>query len=481
MDGAEDAAGRADEAEAEGGGLRAELIERFAVVEAPVRQGSSLKTRGRAATGSSSSSIWRLTLLDPKQSHLKAIGIHALAASLPSSAEPGTPRSDAELAGAMRLVDTLAAGEPDAFTQDQLVMLADLLPTDDDLRIVAAYSGPVDSLGVVERFTRACGELPLCRERVSAMLARVTFSERCETLQTALFSMSEVVAAVRASAERGVLRSMLRTALAIYRCINDDSQVCGLRLMALSRFEGYQGTTRHTNLLQFLGMQLQGGAVSADLARLERCLASVSRVVWMDVRHDVDALGRSVDELGALATRLEAAAAEASEQHRSEQLAAFAHSVSRFCADTTAAAMAEVRTQHEEVEAATRALLGYLAVEERAWSRPEETLAALHEVVLAIRQAQRHHALEAKRAATRILASDKRSATAAVTQGDGVALVDGVADRFSHQPPTADDWSGNDRSAELLRLLLRRASIAGLPAPNAAGSSGDEEDGEDYM
>ena len=90
----------------------------------------------------------------------------------------GGGKGDAELAGALRIVDALASGDADALTHDQLQMLVDLLPSDEDCSLVRAYEGPVDTLGVVERFTRACYLVPFCRERAGAMLARAVHRAR---------------------------------------------------------------------------------------------------------------------------------------------------------------------------------------------------------------------------------------------------------------------------------------------------------------
>ena len=269
-------AGAADSEE-----LRAELMSLFAVDQAESPRGAPSALTRSNTVGSAAAKV---TLLDAKQSHLKAIGIHALAASLPSAdassaggicssagaPATSTPRGDAELAGALRIVEALSSGSPDALTQDQLLTLIDLLPSEDDLHLVRSFDGPPEALGVVEQFTRACGEVPFCRERASAMLTRAALGERVEGLKRTLRSMRESVRAVRTSAESGALRSILRTALWVYRLVNDDTSACGFRLFALSRFEGYMSADRRVNLLQFLAKRLNDDEEVADLSRLEK-------------------------------------------------------------------------------------------------------------------------------------------------------------------------------------------------------------------
>jgi hypothetical protein len=150
----------------------------------------------------------------------------------------------------------------------------------------------------------------------------------------------------------------------------------------------------------------------------------------------------------------------------------------------------EVQRHHQAVEEATRHLLRYLAVEDRAWARPEEALATLLEVLLAVQQAKRYQALAAERAsraaAREAEGGGDRSVGAASGGGGGggggaetVLLVDGVAGRFA-QGPTLDDQAGSDRSAELLRLLLRRASINGTSRPGEEEDSDDDDDDDEW-
>ena len=123
------------------------------------------------------------------------------------------------------------------------------------------------------------------------------------------------------------------------------------------------------------------------------------------------------------------------------------------------------------------------------WARPEETLATLHEVLLAIKQAHVHHILATRRAAAAALkmqelASSRKAGEGAENDGaqDGAderpGLVDGVAGRFAYGRSAAHDGqAGNDRSAELLRLMLRRASVSG--AMDAAADDDEEEEEDD--
>ena len=471
----------------------------MAQAEAPASERPGMR---RSVTGIAA----KVTLLDSKQSHLKAIGIHALAASLSSAPfdEQQTPRGemargDAEVAGALRIVEALSRGAPDAFSLDQLATLSDLLPTDDDLQLLASYAGPVEALGVVERFTHACGSVPFCRERAAALLTRTAFRERVEALHHTLSAMLAALATVRASAEGGALRRLLSDALRIYRFVNEDEAAHGFRLAALARFETYTSADRRSNLLQFLARQLRGGAdgggsegveemdVLPDLANLEDTLSSVGRVVWSDVRDDVDATARTVDELRELLTRIDAAESEAG-------LTAFVRSTSEFIESVASSAVEAVRTQHGQTEAAARSLLRFLAVDDAQMARPEETFATLHEVVLSVTQTLRFQALAAERArrlarlqtAVRdgtILTLDSAAegahaadaADADAGGGETMLLVDDVAGRFSTRP--GELLSGADRSAELLRLLsLRRASIVGARPDDEEEEEDDEED-----
>ena len=476
-----------------------ELLKTFGVSKGEVEEAAPAATSGFEAKRSS---VQKVQLLDAKQSHLKAIGIHALAASLPQ-ASVETPRGDAELLGALRIVETLACGSFDAFTIDQLDTLTELLPSDEDYKLVSYYTGSLEALGVVERFTLACFKVPFCRERAGALLTVTAFRERCESIHNTLSSMQRTLATVRTSAESGILRRILADALRIYRFVNDDAAARGFRLSALSRFEAYVSADKRSNLLQFLARRLENAneATLADLARLEESLASVGRIVWSDVRHEVEATGRTIGELRSLLSTI-----DGSDDRAEAGVATFVSSTREFVEGVASAAIEDIEKQHAEIDGATRTLLSFLAVDERLLARPEESLATLHEFILAIAQAHRFQALAKERAHRLALkwASDARSAGGNASgeqpsvedaemadgepkdggNGGEQLLVDDVANRFEGRPFPAKKapsktWPGKkgeqpqgDRSDALLRLLLRRASITG-------GGRDDDEDDED--
>ena len=132
-----------------------------------------------------------------------------------------------------------------------------------------------------------------------------------------------------------------------------------------------------------------------------------------------------------------------------------------------------------------------MAVEEKALARPEEALSTLHEVVLAVKQAHRQHILAQERAVQMAKIAEEREAKACSANGAveqesstlDTALVDGVAGRFADTPvsphravSTAD---GSGRSAELLKLLLRRASISGSTRALRGRDDDDASDEDD--
>ena len=150
-----------------------------------------------------------------------------------------------------------------------------------------------------------------------------------------------------------------------------------------------------------------------------------------------------------------------------------------FCAGDARSAVEGLRSRYAEVDACTRALLRWLAVDEKAWARPEESLGVVHDFVLAVRQAQRFHKAARERAAR--LSRWKDAGAAAVGGGGGPGarsgIVDGVAEKFHTQPgggATGNKPAGNsDRSAELLRAgprMLAGWCSTGRPRPWAAQS-----------
>ena len=467
---------------------RDELIRTFASSEVPSQRSSSHRRSLSAGIPE------RVQLLDPKQSHLRSIGIHALAASLqlPDEGGSGVLKGDAELAGALRIVEALSTGNTAAFTHDQLIMLADLLPTDDDYAVVRSYTGPADALGVVEQFTRACDMVPFCRERASAMLTRAAFTERADALHETLTLVQEALSTVRASAEGGVLRRLLTDGLALIQIINDDSIARGFRLRSLGRFETYMSADRRVNLLQFIARHIEDEAHVADLSRLDSVLGAIGRIVWSDVSYEVEAVGRTYEQLSALLTRIQAAPTpQGADASATKGLSNFSQGTEAFCKGAASQAVASLCERHRAIDDETRALLHYLAVEEKALARPEEALSTLHEVVLAVKQAHRQHILAQERAVQMAKIAEEREAKACSANGAveqesstlDTALVDGVAGRFADTPVSphraASTADGSGRSAELLKLLLRRASISGSTRALRGRDDDDASDEDD--
>jgi hypothetical protein len=146
----------------------------------------------------------------------------------------------------------------------------------------------------------------------------------------------------------------------------------------------------------------------------------------------------------------------------------------------------EISAQHRAADAQCSTLQKWLAVPEAAWAAPETSFSQLHEFVLAVRQAHRAHVLATERAARlRAREASMRDSQASLASASASCedLVDGVAGRFSSRPAlarpngAAQVAHSADRSAELLRLLLRRASITGVGMAAAArGDSSDEDE-----
>ena len=465
----------------------AELYKLFAVAE---KGGTQRDADAPAANRRGSLASAKVQLLDAKSAHLKAISVHALAGSMLSGsmssstlAASGAPlvspraAESAELAGAMRIVAALEVGDVSAFTHDALVTLADLLPSEEDVKLVTAYEGPRESLGMIEQFTLAVGRVPFYRERAAAMLTRAGFTDRVDVITGTLAKVEGALGAVRHACESGWLGILMARALRLVQFLNgDDVTTRGFRLHALSRLEGYVSADKNTNLVHYLARSMDEGAVQ-ELGTLEASLSGVTRLVWADVGSEVERTREAVEELRVMVERIRAE--NAADSLEGGGLGAFLRGTEAFCAGDAQRAVESLRGKHHEVDGQTRALLRWLAVEERAWARPEESFTMIYEFVLAIRQAQRLAAAAAER---RERLSRWREAAAAATSSTQANLVDGVAERFEsktggEKPPLQ---GSNERSAELLRLLMRRASIAGAPGFNMSdGESESESEGDD--
>ena len=180
--------------------------------------------------------------------------------------------------------------------------------------------------------------------------------------------------------------------------INDDSIARGFRLSSLGRFETYMSADRRVNLLQFIARHIEDEAHVADLSRLDSVLGAIGRIVWSDVSYEVEAVGRTYEQLSALLTRIQAAPTpQGADASATKGLSNFSQGTEAFCKGAASQAVASLCERHRAIDDETRALLHYLAVEEKALARPEEALSTLHEVVLAVKQAHRQHILAQER------------------------------------------------------------------------------------
>ena len=476
---------------------RDELLKVFDVAAAAAAAAASARRRASSVSLGTA----KVTLLDPKASHLKAISIRALAASMPAAAAPAaadadaaapapapapaaaTERADAEVSLALRVVEALRCGEAGSFAHDALLQLLEALPTDEEVATVRAHAGPADALGMVERFTLAAADVPFARERVRAMLTRGAFAERCGGVREALRDARGAMGAARASAARGVLASLLARVLGILRFLNGDDAARGFRPAVLAKLEDYASADRSSNLLQYVGSRLDEPQL-AELAELEPHLASMARLAWAELAEDVTAARDALSELRALLESIDAAVRKTaggsggSGDHRAaDELASFADGMRSWCEEAATAAVDELSEHHAAVDAECVALLRWLGADMRVGgeklggdgSTREQTFRVLHEFALAAHHAGRESSSRAARLRGR------ENAAAGGGGGGGGGLVDSVEGRFGvmarSEPSDAD---GSDRSAALLHMLLRRASISGKLPEGADGSDSDD-------
>ena len=481
---------------------REELLRVFDVAAAAAAA-SAASARRRASSVSLGAA--KVTLLDPKASHLKAISIRALAASMSAAAAPASAapaaadgpsaaaaapgaaaeRADAEVSLALRVVEALRCGEVGAFAHDALLQLLEVLPTDDEVATVRAHAGPADALGMVERFTLAAADVPFARERVRAMLTRGAFAERCDGVREALRGARDAMGAVRASAARGVLASLLARVLGILRFLNGDDAARGFRPAVLAKLEDYSSADRSSNLLQYVGSRLDEAQL-AELAELEPHLANTARLAWADLAADVTAARDALAELRSLLDSIDAAVKTAGGAGgrgaggaASGELASFAAGMRSWCEEAATAAVDELSEHHAAVDAECVALLRWLGADKVGGDKlggdgavREQTFRVLHEFALAAHHAGRESSSRAARQ------RERESAAAGGGRSGGGGLVDSVEGRFGvmarGEPSDAD---GSDRSAALLHMLLRRASISGkLPEALRTDHGGSDSD-----
>ena len=322
-----------------------------------------------------------------------------------------------------------------------------------------AFDGSADDLAMVEQFTLRLAAAPYCRERATSMLEVAAFGDRASRLKATLDATIETVGAVRGStsSEAGVLRGVFAHALALTAYLSRDDGARGIRLRTLSALGRYSSADKRVTLLQYIARRLIGAEEPlAELGRLETRLCASSRVVWSEVKAELDSLRGTAASLADLAAQIERymeGDSHADGSIECEHLRAFVASTRAFVDEMAAPAVASLARLHAVADEACRALGRWLAHDDGAVARPEESFRALHEFVVDLRAAHRHCRAASER--------EKAARLRALASAGGGGVVDDVASRFSSAPGPVDRAQSADRSAELLRLLLRRASMTG--------------------
>ena len=134
---------------------------------------------------------------------------------------------------------------------EMLEVLADILPTAEEMKLVKEYEGDVEMLGDVERFFLTMS-VPTLSTRLRSFLFLQSFSAVTSALQDALDGLQRVNERLRESKGlRGVLGVVLRMGN-FMTASNGQPQVYGFHLSTLLKLRGVKSVDNKSTLLHFL-------------------------------------------------------------------------------------------------------------------------------------------------------------------------------------------------------------------------------------
>jgi hypothetical protein len=134
-------------------------------------------------------------------------------------------------------------------TIEQLQNLQEYLPTFDEIKILKAFNGDRDLLGVAEKYMIVMMELPTASNRIECMKYKQQFLARFfdlkQTAKKILDACEEVKSSVR-------LKRVLKTILKVGNQMNDGAQNMGFSLDSLLKLQSQKAFDNKTTILDYV-------------------------------------------------------------------------------------------------------------------------------------------------------------------------------------------------------------------------------------
>lgn len=135
---------------------------------------------------------------------------------------------------------------------EELQMIAQLLPTREEVAVVTAYQGDPEALGPVEQWFLVCSKYQGLADRLKVFIFHESFGPLVSGLDHSLTLVQSAVQALRHSS---TLRRLLRIVLVLGNYLNGESrngQAYGFDLAALEKLGGVKSVDNKSTLLHYL-------------------------------------------------------------------------------------------------------------------------------------------------------------------------------------------------------------------------------------
>ncbi|KAJ3113743.1 hypothetical protein HDU96_003003 [Phlyctochytrium bullatum] len=203
-----------------------------------------------------------------------------------------------------KLKDALLTVDDNVLNSERLAILAQVIPTDEEIEIVVNYSGDKSELGNVEKFINAMSFFPRFGKRITSLVYRNKFQEELEDMLTDLSAIEKAATAVQNSQR---FLYALEVILVVGNFLNEGSfrgKAYGFVLAGLAELERTKAnnksdyTERAPTLLHYVARRID--ETEPDFIDLKDELAPVEVVSQVDVNSlflTIKSLGNGLDAI----------------------------------------------------------------------------------------------------------------------------------------------------------------------------------------
>lgn len=208
-------------------------------------------------------------------------------------------------------------------TLETLESLRIALPTDEDRKALATYSGSPDKLAPSDRFIYEMAKLPRCMNKLDCLTLKMTLDTRIDDIRRRMSLISEACKQLRESKK---FHTLLECILMLGNTLNVQNEEANrmtmthaVQLDSLSSLSNTKGFDKKTSLLIFLEKLLALKYPEVfDLQEELSDLPLASRESFVDIQQDEESLNKQLNSLTGELQSIEKESKEAKDEEKKE-------------------------------------------------------------------------------------------------------------------------------------------------------------------